>query len=64
MKIGATPGGAKHGLVATAHIAEYRCVAARVSVEGDVATLDGAAAAALKLEAGAEVLVWADNDAT
>jgi arginine N-succinyltransferase len=65
VKIEPTPGGgAKRGLIATAHIAGYRCVAARVSVEGDVATLDAAAAAALKLEAGAEVLVWTENDAS
>lgn len=62
--IGAASGHAKRGLIATSRAGAFRCVGARVAVDADTAKLDAATAAALKVEAGAEVLVWTDSDAS
>lgn len=53
--------GAKRALIAVPSIQKYRCVAAHAAVADGVAQVDAAVLAALKLEAGAEVLVWVDN---
>lgn len=52
---------AKRALIATPSIQTYRCVSAHAAVANGVAQVDAAVLAALKLEAGAEVLVWTDN---
>ncbi|MEZ5961523.1 MAG: arginine N-succinyltransferase [Hyphomonadaceae bacterium] len=53
--------GAKRGLIAVPSIQKYRCVAAHVAIANGTAQVDPAVLAALKLDAGAEVLVWTDN---
>jgi arginine N-succinyltransferase len=55
--------GAKRALIATPRIQDYRCVSAHAVVAGGVAQVDPAVLAALKLDAGAEVLVWSNDDA-
>lgn len=53
--------GAKRALIAVPNIQNYRCVAAHAVVANGVVQTDPAALAALKLDAGAEALVWMDN---
>ena len=53
--------GAKRALIASPSIRNYRCVAAHALVANGVAQVDPAVLAALKLDAGADVLVWTDN---
>lgn len=53
--------GAKRALIAVPSIQNYRCVAAHAAVANGVAQADPAVLAALKLEAGADVLVWTDD---
>lgn len=53
--------GAKRGLIAAPSIQKYRCVSAHVAIANGVAHVDAAVLAALKLEAGAEALVWVDH---
>lgn len=53
--------GAKRGLIAVPSIRNYRCVAAHALVANGVASVDSAVLAALKLDAGADVLVWVDD---
>ncbi len=48
-------------LIATAEMAEFRCVAASVQVSDGVATVTPETLAALKLEAGAAALVWVSD---
>lgn len=55
------PAHAQRALIATAKIAGFRCVAARVEAANGVAKVDPTVLAALKLEAGAEALVWVDH---
>ncbi len=64
VKISTALDAAKRGLIAASHVVDFRCVTARVAVDGDTAKLDSATAAALKVETGAEVLIWTDNDAS
>jgi arginine/ornithine N-succinyltransferase beta subunit len=52
---------AKRALIAVPNIQTYRCVSAHASVANGVAQVDAAVLAALKLEAGAEVLIWMDD---
>jgi arginine N-succinyltransferase len=54
-------GGARRALVATPKISGYRCVAARAELLNGVARVDTSVLAALKLDAGAEALVWMDD---
>jgi arginine N-succinyltransferase len=49
------------GLIATAGMAEFRCVPARAAVANGVAQVAPATLAALKLEDGAEALVWVSD---
>jgi arginine N-succinyltransferase len=53
--------GAKRALIAAPDIQTYRCVSAHAAVANGVAQVDAAVLAALKLDAGAEVLVWMDD---
>lgn len=53
--------GAKRALIAAPNIQNYRCVAAHAALAGGVAQSDPAVLAALRLDAGAEVLVWMDD---
>lgn len=53
--------GGKRALIATPSIQDYRCVSAHALVASGVAQVDAAVLAALKLDAGAEVLVWVDD---
>lgn len=53
--------GAKRALIAVPNIQNYRCVAAHASIANGVAQVDAAVLAALKLDAGADVLVWVDD---
>lgn len=53
--------GAKRALIAVANIQNYRCVSAHAVLANGVVRADPAVLAALKLDAGAEVLVWTDN---
>jgi arginine N-succinyltransferase len=53
--------GAKRALIAVPEIRNYRCVAAHAAVANGVAQVDAAVLAALKLDAGAEILVWMDD---
>jgi arginine N-succinyltransferase len=52
---------AKRALIAAPNIQTYRCVSAHAAVANGVAQVDAAVLAALKVEAGAEVLVWMDD---
>lgn len=49
---------ARRALIAAPNIQTYRCVSAHACVVNGVAQVDAAVLAALRLEAGAEVLVW------
>jgi arginine N-succinyltransferase len=53
--------GAERALIAVPNIQDYRCVSAHAALADGVAKVDPAVLAALKLSAGAEVLVWLDN---
>lgn len=53
-------GGAR-ALVATPHIQGFRCVSTRASHDGGVARVAPGVLAALKLDAGAQALVWIDH---
>jgi arginine N-succinyltransferase len=52
---------AKRALIAVPNIQTYRCVSAHAVVTNGVAQVDAAVLGALKLDAGAEVLVWVDD---
>jgi arginine/ornithine N-succinyltransferase beta subunit len=52
---------AKRALIATPHIGGFRCVAARAEVLNGAARVDTSVLSALKLDAGAEALVWIDD---
>jgi arginine N-succinyltransferase len=51
----------KRALIATPRIQGYRCVSARATLANGVARVDAATLAALKLESGAEALIWVDD---
>lgn len=51
----------KRALIATPRIQGYRCVSARAVVANGVTQVDAATLAALKLDTGAEALVWVDD---
>lgn len=51
----------KQALIAVPNIQKYRCVSAHAAVANGVAHVDAAVLAALKIEAGAEVLIWMDD---
>ncbi|MEQ1492061.1 MAG: arginine N-succinyltransferase [Terricaulis sp.] len=51
----------KRALIAVPTIQKYRCVSAHAAVANGVAHVDAAVLAALKIEAGAEVLIWMDD---
>jgi arginine N-succinyltransferase len=53
--------GGKRALIAASNIQDYRCVSAHAALADGVVQTDAAVLAALKLDAGAEVLVWMDN---
>jgi len=53
--------GAARALIATPRISGYRCVASRAEVLNGAARVDTSVLAALKLDAGAEALVWIDD---
>jgi len=53
--------GAKRALIAVPDIQNYRCVSTHAALANGVAQVDAAVLAALKLDAGADVLVWTDN---
>lgn len=55
--------GGRRGLVVTAGIGDFRCVAARIDVQGNTARVGAAAISALNLAPGAEALVWVSEDA-
>jgi len=57
----AQPAGAKRALIAAPHIQDYRCVSAHAAITEGVARVDSAVLTALKLDAGAEVLIWIDD---
>lgn len=52
---------AKRALIAVPNIQNYRCVSTSAAIANGVAQVDAAVLKALKLEAGAEVLVWVDD---
>ena len=52
---------AKRALIAAPSIQTYRCVSAHAAIANGVAQVDAAVLAALRLAAGAEVLVWVDD---
>lgn len=51
----------KRALVATPRIQGYRCVSARATLNNGTAQVDEATLAALKLESGAEALIWVED---
>lgn len=53
--------GAKRALIAVPNIQNYRCATAHASIANGEAQVDPAVLAALRLDAGAEVLVWVDD---
>ncbi len=53
--------GARRALIATPRIGGFRCVAARAELLNGAARVDTSVLAALKLDAGAEALVWMDD---
>ncbi len=55
--------GGQRGLIAAPSIQHFRCVPAHVTLENGLAHVDAAVLTALKLDAGAEALVWV-GDAT
>lgn len=58
---GRAPEHSRRALIATPRIQDYRCVSARAARDGGVARVDASVISALKLEAGAEALVWIDD---
>lgn len=52
---------AKRALIAVPRIKDYRCVSVQASIADGVAHVDAAVLAALKVEAGADVLIWVDS---
>lgn len=54
--------GAKRALISVANIKDYRCVPARAEIGEGVARVDASVIAALKVSAGAEVLVWSGHE--
>lgn len=48
-------------LIATPGVANFRCVPARALISGEVARVDAGTLAALKLEAGADALMWSGD---
>lgn len=52
---------AKRALIAAPSIQTYRCVSTHAAIANGVAHVDATVLAALKLDAGAEVLVWTDH---
>lgn len=55
---------ARRGLIAVPRVADFRCVAARIAVEGPAAKVDADTLRALKLEPGADVQIWVEGDAS
>ena len=55
------PSNAKRALIAVPSIQNYRCVSAYAVIANGVVTADPSVLAALKLDAGAAVLVWVDD---
>jgi arginine N-succinyltransferase len=53
--------GAKRTLIAAPAVQDYRCVSAHAAVAGGVVQVEPAVLSALRLDAGAEVLVWTDD---
>jgi len=53
--------GAKRALIAAPAVQDYRCVSAHAAVAAGVVQVDPAVLSALRLDAGAEVLVWTDD---
>jgi arginine N-succinyltransferase len=53
--------GARRALIATPRIQGFRCAPARAIVSGGKAGVDAAVLDALRVDSGAEVLVWADD---
>ncbi|MGH6950160.1 MAG: arginine N-succinyltransferase [Vitreimonas sp.] len=53
--------GARRALVASAHIRDFRCVAARAELLNGTARVDTSVLAALRLDAGAEAMIWMDD---
>lgn len=51
----------RRALIAVPRIQDYRCVSAHADVANGLAQVDPAVLAALKLDAGADVLVWTDD---
>lgn len=59
----AAPAGARHALIATKHVRDFRCVAAQASVRNGEARAHPAALAALGVAAGEEILIWVGDAA-
>jgi arginine N-succinyltransferase len=57
------PANARRALIATPAIANFRCVSAHAAIQNGAARVHPDTLAALKLEAGAEVLVWSGDEA-
>jgi arginine N-succinyltransferase len=53
--------GARRALIATPRIADFRCVAARAELLNGAARVDTSVLKALRLDVGAEALVWMDD---
>jgi arginine N-succinyltransferase len=53
--------GARRALIATPEVRGFRCAPTRAEVAGGVARVDRAVLAALRCDAGAEVLAWVDD---
>ncbi|MEZ5996084.1 MAG: arginine N-succinyltransferase [Hyphomonadaceae bacterium] len=51
----------KRALIATPRMQNYRCISVRAELGGGVVRADARSLAALKIDAGAEVLVWVDD---
>ena len=56
-----TLAGGKRALIATPYVQNYRCVATHAVVANGAVQADPSVLTALKLDAGAEVLVWMDD---
>lgn len=54
--------GAQRALVAVPDLSQFRCVSTRATVGGGAALVDPDVLKALRLEPGAEALVWVSND--
>lgn len=63
LQIAGNSSGGKRGLIAAPSIEAFRCVAARVDVQDGVANVDPDTISALKLEPGADALVWVSEHA-